>query len=197
MKANKKKETILKAAAECFSRYGFDKTTLEDIGKAAKLNKASLYYYFKNKEEIFMQVVLEESALHIEKLQQKVSDLSSTEEQVITYLSERLRYHRDVVNLNQLSLEMLQRVQPIFDQLYQIVWKKEVDFIENLLRNGKDKLSTDNTHTVAESIITIADALKHEEIRQADTMFASDIDYSEIEKKTKQIIQLIFKGLTT
>ena len=197
MKANKKKETILKAAAECFSRYGFDKTTLEDIGKAAKLNKASLYYYFKNKEEIFMQVVLEESALHIEKLQQKVSDLSSTEEQVITYLSERLRYHRDVVNLNQLSLEMLQRVQPIFDQLYQIVWKKEVDFIENLLRNGKDKLSTDNAHTVAESIITIADALKHEEIRQADTMFASDIDYSEIEKKTKQIIQLIFKGLTT
>ena len=41
-----KREQILKAAAECLSQYGYEKTTLSDIGKLVGLNKASLYYYY-------------------------------------------------------------------------------------------------------------------------------------------------------
>ena len=56
-----KKESILKAANICFSKYGYEKTTMDDIGKLAGLNKASLYYYYKNKESIYCEVVFLEA----------------------------------------------------------------------------------------------------------------------------------------
>ena len=59
MDTSPKKQEILKAASECFARFGYEKTTLDDIGKMVGLNKASLYYYYKNKEDIFAEVVLQ------------------------------------------------------------------------------------------------------------------------------------------
>ena len=54
------KERIGKAAMECFVQYGLDKTTLDDIAKKIGLNKASLYYYYKNKEDIFLEIAIKE-----------------------------------------------------------------------------------------------------------------------------------------
>lgn len=47
------KNTILEAAKGVFAKYGFKKTTLDDIARAVGKGKSSLYYYFKNKEELF------------------------------------------------------------------------------------------------------------------------------------------------
>lgn len=197
MKAIKKKEQILKAASESFSRFGFEKTTLDDIGRAAKLNKASLYYYFKNKEEIFMQVILSESETYIAGLQEKVMKFSTCEEKIQSYLSERLKYHREVVNLHQLSLELVQQIQPIFDNLYTIILEKEVAFIAKILAEGNanQEIKAIDTQQVAESLLMVADGLKHEAIRTADAIFAADVDYSTIDQKLTYITQLIFAGL--
>ena len=48
-----KRESILKAAEVQFSRYGFRRTSMEDIAKETGVSRASLYSYFDNKEEIF------------------------------------------------------------------------------------------------------------------------------------------------
>ncbi|MDP8217705.1 MAG: TetR/AcrR family transcriptional regulator [Candidatus Theseobacter exili] len=48
---------IISAAQSLFSRFGLEKTTMEDIAKAAKKGKSSLYYYFKSKEEVFAEVI--------------------------------------------------------------------------------------------------------------------------------------------
>jgi len=48
-----KHDLIINAAENQFIRFGFRKTTMEDIAKAAGIGKATLYYYFKNKEDIF------------------------------------------------------------------------------------------------------------------------------------------------
>ncbi len=47
------REQILQAASEVFLKWGIKKTTMEDIARAAGKGKSTLYYYFKNKEEIF------------------------------------------------------------------------------------------------------------------------------------------------
>jgi AcrR family transcriptional regulator len=47
------REEILQAAGEVFLKWGIKKTTMEDIAHAAGKGKSTLYYYFKNKEEIF------------------------------------------------------------------------------------------------------------------------------------------------
>lgn len=44
---------ILDAALPVFVRYGFQKTSMADIAKAAGLSRASLYLAFSNKEELF------------------------------------------------------------------------------------------------------------------------------------------------
>jgi AcrR family transcriptional regulator len=46
-------ERILAAALTRFSRYGFRRTSMEDIAAEAGVSRAALYLQFKNKEEIF------------------------------------------------------------------------------------------------------------------------------------------------
>jgi AcrR family transcriptional regulator len=48
-----KSERILKAASECFMRYGFKRTAMNDISKSAGISRAALYLLFQNKEDIF------------------------------------------------------------------------------------------------------------------------------------------------
>ena len=47
------KNKIIESAISTFSKYGYDKSRMEDIAKTAKLSKGTLYLYFKNKEELF------------------------------------------------------------------------------------------------------------------------------------------------
>ncbi|MCB0577227.1 MAG: TetR/AcrR family transcriptional regulator, partial [Saprospiraceae bacterium] len=112
MKDNPKHDEILKAGSECFARFGFDKTTLDDIGRLAGLNKASLYYYFKNKEEIFIAVVLEETKTFIADLQHKTQAFPDVRKQVKFYLTERIRRYNEVIHLTKLSVDHLQKVEP-------------------------------------------------------------------------------------
>ena len=54
------RENILKIAREIFSKYGFKKTTLDDIANAVRKGKSSLYYYFERKEDLFQAVIMKE-----------------------------------------------------------------------------------------------------------------------------------------
>lgn len=48
-----KRKQILSAARAQFSQYGFQRTSMDDIARESGFSRASLYSYFKNKEEIF------------------------------------------------------------------------------------------------------------------------------------------------
>lgn len=51
------KERILDAATELFARKGFDGTRVQEIADSAGVNKAMLYYYFRNKDKLLMAVI--------------------------------------------------------------------------------------------------------------------------------------------
>ncbi|MGE4568862.1 MAG: TetR/AcrR family transcriptional regulator [Bacteroidales bacterium] len=53
---------VVQAARQLFQQYGLVKTTMEDIARKTGRGKSTLYYYFKNKEEIFEAVVGQELA---------------------------------------------------------------------------------------------------------------------------------------
>jgi AcrR family transcriptional regulator len=67
------RERILKAAFERFSRYGFRRTSMEDIAGEAGVSRAALYLQFANKEEIFRSLSQE---LHETSLQKAAAALS-------------------------------------------------------------------------------------------------------------------------
>jgi AcrR family transcriptional regulator len=49
-----KKKHILDAAMKCFIQYGYSKSTFKDIAEKAGISRASLYLYFKNKNDLFI-----------------------------------------------------------------------------------------------------------------------------------------------
>jgi len=51
---------ILSVANKLFSRFGFHKTSMDEIAKIARKAKGSLYYHFASKEELFKEVVSKE-----------------------------------------------------------------------------------------------------------------------------------------
>lgn len=50
---NNKTERVLAASLTCFKQYGFKRTSMEDIAKAADMSRPALYLLFKNKTDIF------------------------------------------------------------------------------------------------------------------------------------------------
>ena len=52
-----RKEQILKGALLVFKQKGIEKSTMDEIAKQSDFGKASLYYYFSSKEEIFIELL--------------------------------------------------------------------------------------------------------------------------------------------
>jgi TetR/AcrR family transcriptional regulator, cholesterol catabolism regulator len=52
-----KREELVRAAANVFREKGYRSTTLNDIAKLAGLDRATVYYYFGSKEELFREAV--------------------------------------------------------------------------------------------------------------------------------------------
>jgi TetR/AcrR family transcriptional regulator len=51
--------TIADAAKEVFAECGYQKATLEEIAQRAGMSKATIYIYYKNKDDLFVHVVEE------------------------------------------------------------------------------------------------------------------------------------------
>lgn len=50
------REKIIKAAIDAFSKYGFDRTRMDDVAKTADLSKGTIYLHFKSKEDLFYAI---------------------------------------------------------------------------------------------------------------------------------------------
>jgi AcrR family transcriptional regulator len=66
------KEQIIEAAREVFAKYGYRKTTIEDIASAVYKAKSSVYHYFTGKDEIFRAVIEKEASQLIHLLREAV-----------------------------------------------------------------------------------------------------------------------------
>ena len=48
---------IIEAALSCFTRKGYNNTTMDDIATESSLSKGSLYWYFKSKDDLFESAI--------------------------------------------------------------------------------------------------------------------------------------------
>jgi AcrR family transcriptional regulator len=53
------RQRLLVRATECFSRKGYASTTVREIVEAAGVTKPALYYYFRNKEGLYLELMQE------------------------------------------------------------------------------------------------------------------------------------------
>jgi len=54
---DKVKDTILEAALKLFQRFGYQKTTVEEIAREAQIGKGTVYLHFTSKEEILLTLI--------------------------------------------------------------------------------------------------------------------------------------------
>lgn len=59
LEREQRQKLILESALKVFKDKGLDHATMDEIAKVAGFGKASLYYYYKSKEEIFNTILLE------------------------------------------------------------------------------------------------------------------------------------------
>lgn len=65
------RDRIIKVATSLFSEKGFNAATVDEIAVKAKVNKALIYYYFKNKDDLLSKifdVFMEESLVRFQRL---------------------------------------------------------------------------------------------------------------------------------
>ena len=55
-----REERILDAAAELIQRWGYKKTTIEDIARRAEVGKGTIYLHWKTREDLFIALLLRE-----------------------------------------------------------------------------------------------------------------------------------------
>ncbi|MFC5627662.1 TetR/AcrR family transcriptional regulator [Aliibacillus thermotolerans] len=76
-KTAKKKEEILKSAISVIGEKGYHATTMEDIAAKLLMTKGSVYYYFKDKQDLLYQsykMLLERSLKNITEIREEDID---------------------------------------------------------------------------------------------------------------------------
>ena len=52
-----RKHSIIEAATNSFSTFGYKATTMDQVAKLANVGKGTIYTFFKNKEELFGEII--------------------------------------------------------------------------------------------------------------------------------------------
>ena len=139
--AHATRESILRAAIKVFARHGYDGGSVEKISKAAKSVDRMIYYYFGNKEGLFVAVLEEiyrrfndaEAALDLD-LDQPVEALTA----VIRFVHRYYREHPEFVSL--LNTENLQRGKHIRkSQRAREYSSPAIGLTDRVLRSGIDR----------------------------------------------------------
>ncbi len=74
---------ILAAASHLFMQRGYRAVSINDIVKAAEITKPTLYYYFPDKQELFLQMGLNLLATIHDAMDHAIADVTSCEGQLM------------------------------------------------------------------------------------------------------------------
>lgn len=101
MAKDQTREKILTVAARMFGKYGFQKTTVDEIARTAHKAKGSVYYYFKSKEDLFLAVVIQEIQVLKSGLTRVIVDSHDATSMIKSYLMHRMVLMKDAVNYHE------------------------------------------------------------------------------------------------
>lgn len=186
---SKKRDTILEAAEKIFARFGIKKTTMEEIAKAARIGKSTLYYYFRSKEEVYAEVIEKESALLKSKLQQAIDEVQDPKEQLSAYMLTRMTYLRNLSNYyTTLTDEYLEHYSFV-EKFRQDFTDYESQMIGEILKEGnrRDIFSVGNITVTAHMIALALKGLEYSLVIEEND--------EEIEPTIRLMLNVLFNGI--
>ena len=103
-----KEKRIEIAAEEIFSKFGYEKATLDGIIALADVGKGTVYKYFGNKEQLFYKLVAVKNVPFVEALQAAVEKEKDLQAKLIAYFTVLVEfYHKNSALWQIIYFEML------------------------------------------------------------------------------------------
>lgn len=183
------RDNIVDIARQIFSRYGFKKTTVDEIAHAARKGKSSIYYYFKSKEDIFKAVVEKEADILTKEINMAIEKAETPKDKLKAHILTRMMSFKklanfyDAVKNEYLShLDFIEKIRVRYDQ-------EEVNTIKSIIELGINS-GTFKVKNPEIASLAIATALKGLEI----PIFMYKKNYN-IEERIDDILDVVFYGL--
>jgi AcrR family transcriptional regulator len=133
------KAEILKAAASVFQKWGYDKATMEDIAREAGKGKSTLYYYYKSKEEIFVDVIMDEIAEINKIAKNEIAKVDSSIKKLKVYVHTIFVELRKRANLHSIIRGEIRGNQEIIRLIRFAYDSNEEKLIQEILKEGINK----------------------------------------------------------
>ncbi len=153
---------VIVSAGKIFSRYGFKKTTMDEIAKALKMGKSSIYYYFESKEEIFEAVVRWEANILRNELSKAIKSVDSPIDKMNNYVFVRMKsfeklanYYNAIFDKNLDHFDFIEHIRSQYD-------REELAMLRLILYDGTRKkvFNVDNSEYTALAIQTTLKGLE-------------------------------------
>ncbi|PKP11388.1 MAG: hypothetical protein CVU09_03730 [Bacteroidetes bacterium HGW-Bacteroidetes-4] len=178
---------VLRVARDIFTKYGFKKTTIDDIARELQKGKSSLYYYFNSKEELYKAVLDQEATELKEQILGELAKTDNAREKVSLYIKSRLEGIKKLNNLydfrksQYLSLDNAVVLREKYDKL-------ELDIIRNLLEYGvtMGSFSIENIEATAKTMLIIVKGLEIPVLSQ---------DREILNQRVDELLPVLFFGI--
>jgi len=182
-------DKIIEKAAEVFTRFGYKKTTMDEIAHELGKGKSSIYYYFTSKEEIFQAVVEKEANILKNEVKNAIALQTDPILKIKSYVLTRMSVYKRIRNFyNALNNDELLRLDFI-----NILRKKyendEIVLLEQILNEGvaASKFKLADTHLASVGIVTALKGL--EELYQTVT------ENKVMESHLDNLLNILFYGI--
>lgn len=196
-----KKERIIEAALKRFSHFGISKTTMNEIADDLNISKAALYYYFPDKNSLFLEVASTILAEQLEKQHQALTDAESIPDGLMKMIDARLSFSEQfhIMKIQDLQIDYFYK-DSRFAELRQKIKEKENIIVESFLdsRIEKGEIEEIDTEKAADTINNIIMGVGMAELHfcsdPASILLSTEL-MNGFREKMKDIIALLYRGL--
>jgi AcrR family transcriptional regulator len=192
-----KVQIIIEASQKRFGLFGVEKTSMREIADDLNLSKASLYYYFPDKESLYKAVVEKEQKEFIDKITERILSIEEPEQLLREYSISRLSYFRTLLNLSRLRLEAYSDLKPVFRETIQIFKEKEKEIIKKIFNKGIKNgiFYINDSDQTASLFLDLLKGLRVTVVSEKETMVIEQDEYDLLLEKTIAFTNLFIKGL--
>lgn len=189
MPKDQTKNKILSVAARMFAKFGFQKTTVDEIARTAHKAKGSVYYYFRSKEALFLAVVEQEISVLKSGLTKVIVDSPDAKEMIRNYLLQRMTLMKDALNYHEsLKAEFVDEYS-FLSEARENFTRFEIDLLKAVLDRGvrEDRFQIRDTQATAQVIILAMKAI--------EIPFYHQHKIAEYEQTIVELLGIIIRGL--
>ena len=139
-KSMQKRQQLLAAALDVFSLYGFNGASLDEIAQIAEMHKSNIFYYYENKEALYVEVLTTVMQKWLAPLQALEAELEPVEA-LTHYLMTKIETAKTQPKASRLfALEVIQgapHILPILKGPLKKLFKRKAKVISNWQEQGK------------------------------------------------------------